>query len=79
MRDPVRQLALTNGPSDWPYRLHYSSAPTQIGEGNGSPLQYSCLENFMDGGAWQATWDHKESDTTESLTYTHPDRMMTSA
>ena len=23
--------------------------------GNGSPLQYSCLENFMDGGAWQAT------------------------
>ena len=24
------------------------------GEGNGNPLQYSCLENFMDGGAWQA-------------------------
>ena len=23
-------------------------------EGNGSPLQYSCLENFMDRGAWQA-------------------------
>ena len=22
------------------------------GEGNGSPLQYSCLENYMDGGAW---------------------------
>ena len=22
------------------------------GEGNGNPLQYSCLENFMDGGAW---------------------------
>ena len=22
------------------------------GEGNGSPLQYSCLENPMDGGAW---------------------------
>ena len=21
-------------------------------EGNGNPLQYSCLENFMDGGAW---------------------------
>ena len=29
------------------------SAP-QIGEGNGTPLQYSCLENPMDGGAWQA-------------------------
>ena len=23
--------------------------------GNGSPLQYSCLENPVDGGAWQAT------------------------
>ena len=22
------------------------------GEGNGNPLQYSCLENLMDGGAW---------------------------
>ena len=35
------------------------------GEGNGSPLQYSCLENPMDGGAW---WGHKESDTTEQAT-----------
>ena len=25
------------------------------GEGNGNPLHYSCLENPMDGGAWQAT------------------------
>ena len=25
-----------------------------IGEGNGNPLQYSCLENPMDGGAWWA-------------------------
>ena len=25
------------------------------GEGNGNTLQYSCLENPMDGGAWQAT------------------------
>ena len=24
------------------------------GEGNGTPLQYSCLENPMDGGAWKA-------------------------
>ena len=31
------------------------------GEGNGSPLQYSCLENPMDGGAWRVTgpWDCK--------------------
>ena len=25
------------------------------GEGNGNPLQYSCLENSIDRGAWQAT------------------------
>ena len=25
------------------------------GEGNGNPLQYSCLESPLDGGAWQAT------------------------
>ena len=24
----------------------------KVGEGNGTPLQYSCLENPMDGGAW---------------------------
>ena len=26
------------------------------GEGNGNPLQYSCLENPMDGGAWRIPW-----------------------
>ena len=26
-----------------------------LGEGNGNPLQYSCLENPTDGGVWQAT------------------------
>ena len=26
-----------------------------LGIGNGNPLQYSCLENSMDRGAWQAT------------------------
>ena len=39
-------------------------------EGNGNPLQYSCLENPMDGEAWRATVHGglKESDTTERLT-----------
>ena len=26
--------------------------PPRLGEGNGTPLQSSCLENPMDGGAW---------------------------
>ena len=36
------------------------------GEGNGNPLQYSCLGNLADRGAWQATVQGvaKESDTT---------------
>ena len=49
-------------------------------EGNGNPLQYSCLGNSMDRGAWWATIHGvaKESDTTQQLnnyiyicTYTH--------
>ena len=28
------------------------------GEGNSNPLQYSCLENPMEGGVWQALCDH---------------------
>ena len=30
------------------------SANSNDGEGNGTPLQYSCLENPMDGGAWKS-------------------------
>ena len=50
-----------------------------LGEGNGNPLQRSCLENSMDRGAWRARllcpraedpWGHKESDTTEQLSLT---------
>ena len=37
------------------------------GRGNGNPLQYSCLENAMDGGAWDSPWGPKESDMTERL------------
>ena len=38
-------------------------------EGNGNPLQCSCLENSMNRGAWQATVHGvTESDTTEQLT-----------
>ena len=39
------------------------------GEGNGNPLQCSCLDNSIDRGDWQAkSMGRKESDTTEQLT-----------
>ena len=41
-------------------------------EGNGTPLQYSCLENAMDRGAWwAAVQEVAELDVTKSLTLTH--------
>ena len=37
------------------HRTILKSSAFHEGEGNGTPLQYSCLENPMDGGAWLAT------------------------
>ena len=45
--------------------LHFSLS--RIGEGNGNPLQCSCLENPRDGGAWWAAiYGVAESDATEA-------------
>ena len=44
------------------------------GGGHGNPLQYSCLENPMDRGAWRARVSlqgRKNSDTTEVTWYIH--------
>ena len=40
--------------SDTTKWLHFYFSLSCIGEGNGNPLQYSCLENPRDGGAWWA-------------------------
>ena len=40
--------------SDTTERLHFHFSLSCIGEGNGNPLQYSCLENPRDGGSWWA-------------------------
>ena len=40
--------------SDTAERLHFHFSLSCIGEGNGTPLQCSCLENPRDGGAWWA-------------------------
>ena len=47
----------------------YFVANDKIGEGNGTPLQSSCLKNPMDGGAWWAAVHGvtKKSDTTDRL------------
>ena len=48
--------------------------------GHGNPLQYSCLENPMDRGAWRATihWiTHKESDTTEATEHAYTIQLYT--
>ena len=43
------------------------------GEGNGNPLQYSCLENSTDRGTWQAiVHGLQKLDMTEQLMHTHP-------
>ena len=41
------------------------------GEGNGNPLQYSCLENPMDGGAWWATAHGVAKSRTRLSDFTH--------
>ena len=43
------------------------------GEGYGNPLQYSCLENPMDRGAWWPTVHGKELDMTERLPFPSSD------
>ena len=40
--------------SDKTQRLHFHFSLSCIGDGNGNPLQCSCLENPRDGGAWWA-------------------------
>ena len=54
--------------SDTTERLHFHFSLSFIGEGNGNPLQCSCLENPRDGGSLVGCrlWGCTESDTTEA-------------
>ena len=45
------------------------------GEGNGNPLQYSCLENPMDRGAWRATVHGVTKSQTRLSVHTHANEL----
>ena len=59
--------------SDPTERLHFHFSLSCIGEGNGNPLQCSCLENPMDWGSLVGCrlWGRTESDTTEATQQQH--------
>ena len=54
VRGPGLDLRLFFTMSDMTERLHFHFSLSCIGEGNGNPLQCSCLEKSRDGGAWWA-------------------------
>ena len=54
MEEPGRLQSMGSRRVDTTERLHFYFSLSCIGEGNGNPLQCSCLENPMDGGAWWA-------------------------
>ena len=65
---------------DWATSL---SLFTFIGEGNGNPLQYSCLENPRDGGAWWAavsgvaqSWTRLKRLSSSSSSWLQPARLL---
>ena len=54
MEKPGRLQFMGHLESDTTERLHFHFSLSRVGEGNGNPLQCSCLENPRDGGAWWA-------------------------
>ena len=65
--DPGRLQFMGSLESDTTERLDFHFSLSCIREGNGNPLQCSCLENPRDGGAWwAAVYGVAQSDTTEA-------------
>ena len=50
------------------FHMHVNNVSS--GEGSGTPLQYSCLENPMDGAAWQAAVHAKGQTRLSDFTFT---------
>ena len=53
-REPGVLQSMQSQSSDTTERIHFHFSRLCTGEGNGNPLQCSCLENPRDGGAWWA-------------------------
>ena len=66
--EPGRLQSMGSLELDTTERLHFQFSLSCIGEGNGTPLQYFCLENPRDGEAWWAAiyGGRTESDTTKA-------------
>ena len=78
--EPGRLQSMGLLESDTTEWLHFHFSLWCIGEGNGNPLQCSCLENPRDGGAWWAavygvtqsrTWLKQFSSSSSSITFTY--------
>ena len=66
MAEPGGLQSVGSLESDATERLHFHFSLSCIGEGNGNPLQCSCLDNPRDRGAWwAAVYGVSESDRTE--------------
>ena len=64
MEEPGRLQFMGREESDTTERLHFQFSLSCIGEGNGNPLQCSCLENPRDRGAlWAAVYGVAQSQT----------------
>ena len=55
----------------WETRVRSLGWEDPLGGGHGNPLQYSCLENLMDRGAWRATVHGVTESQTRLSTHTH--------
>ena len=67
MEEPGRLQSMGSLESDTTERLHFHFSFSCIGEGNGNPLQYSCLENPRDGKpGGLPSMGRTESDMTEA-------------
>ena len=65
--EPGRLQSMGSLESDTTERLPFHFSLSCIGEGNGNPLQCSCLENPRDRGAWwAAVYGFAQSDMTEA-------------